>query len=102
MTEPAVAGDEFDKRLHRGAVLRLTLDKTTLDNPNIDTRSKYVIVVSALLPDENVWFLICTSKTEHFDKNPKFSGDILRWVAGQYPWCRAAATVIDCTRAHKT
>jgi hypothetical protein len=55
MNMPADAGGEFDKRLHRGAVLRLTLDKTILDDPEIDTRSKYVVVVSALLPDEDVW-----------------------------------------------
>lgn len=101
MNPPAPAGDDFDKRLHRGAVLRLTLDKTTLDDPHIDQRSKYVIVVSALLPDENVWFIICTSKTDHFDKNPKFANDILRWAPGEYPWCTSPVTVVNCTTVDK-
>jgi predicted RNase H-like HicB family nuclease len=78
MNTPANAGDDFEKRLHRGAVLRLTLNTATLDDPDIDTRSKYVIVVSALLPDDDVWFIICTSRTGHFDKNPKFANDVLR------------------------
>ena len=101
MNPPATAGDEFDKRLRRGAVLRLTLDKTTLDDPEIDKWSKYVIVVSALLPDEHVWFIVCTSKTQHFENNPKFANDILRWMPGEYPWCKTIVTVVDCTVVYK-
>lgn len=101
MNTPATAGDDFEKRLHRGAVLRLTLDKATLDDPHIDTRSKYAIVVSALLPDDDVWFIICTSKSGHFDHNPKFANDILRWVPGEYPWCKSAVTVVNCTTVDK-
>lgn len=101
MTPPANAGDDFEKRLHRGAVLRLTLDKATLDDPDIDTRSKYVIVVSALLPDEDVWFIICTRKPGHFDHNPQFANDILRWAPGEYPWCKSAVTVVNCTTVDK-
>ena len=100
MNTPANAGDDFEKRLHRGSVLRLTLDTATLDDPDIDLRSKYVIVVSALLPDEDVWFIICTSKPGHFDHNPKFANDIPRWVPGEYPWRKAAVTVVDCTTVH--
>lgn len=101
MNAPALAGDDFDKRLHRGAVLRLTLDKALLDDPNADRRSKYAIVVSALLPDDTVWFVVCTSKTGHFDKNPKFENDILRWMPGEYSWCKAAVTIVDCTAVYK-
>ncbi len=101
MSTPANAGHEFDRRLRRGAVLRLTLDKATLDDPDIDTRSKYVIVVSALLPDDDVWVIVCTSKTSHFDGNPKFANDILRWAPGEYPWCKSAVTVVDCTAVYK-
>jgi len=100
MNPPAPAGEDFEKRLRRGAVLRLTLDTVTLDDPDIATRSKYVIVVSALLPDENMWFIICTSKPGHFDRNPTFANDILRWVPGEYPWCTSAVTVVDCTTVH--
>lgn len=99
MNEP-VAADEFDRRLRRGAVLRLTLDKIILDDPDVDERSKYVIGVSALLPDIDVWFLICNSKTDHFDKNIQFANDVLRWSAGEYPWCKAETTIVDCTKAH--
>ncbi len=79
MTDPAQAGDEFLARVHRGAVLRLTLDASTLNDPDIDKRSKYAIVLSALLPDEHVWFALCTSKTDYFDKNPQLRNDVLRW-----------------------
>jgi hypothetical protein len=79
MTSSAAADDEFDKRLRRGAALKLTLDRQTLTDPAISERSKYVIVVSALLPDQDIWFVICTSKTAHFDDNPRLSGDVLRW-----------------------
>ena len=44
MNGPAAAGDDFEKRLHRGAVLRLTLDQATLQDPDVQKRSKYVIV----------------------------------------------------------
>jgi len=83
MNTPANAGDDFEKRLHRGAVLRLTLDKATLGDPDIDKRSKYVIVVSALLPDEDVWFIICTSKTGHF-------------LASVFLTCTTASRTITC------
>lgn len=56
--------------------------------------------MSALLPDEDVWFIMCTSKSDHFDKNPKFANDTLRWMPGEYPWCRTAATVVDCTAVY--
>ena len=101
MTVSAAAGDEFDRRLHRGAVLRLTLDRSTLDDPDIDTRSKFVIVLSAMLPDEHVWFVMCTSKATHFDSNPQFAGDILRWAPGEYAWCRTPVTIVDCTKAQR-
>jgi hypothetical protein len=101
MSVSPAAGEEFDKRLHRGAVLRVTLDKTTLNDPDIDERSKYIVIVSALLPDEDVWFVLCTSKPDHFDKNPQFANDILRWVPGEYPWCRTPVTVVDCTKVAK-
>ena len=101
MNRPAAAGDEFERRLHRGAVIRLTLDKTTLDDPGIDERSKYVVVVSALLPDDDVWFVMCMSKSDHFDKNTQFANEVLRWVPGAYAWCTAAPTIVDCTKAHK-
>lgn len=101
MNAPAAAGDDFAQRLHRGAVLRLTLDRTLLDDPDIDKRSKDAIVVSALLPDADVWFILCTSRTGHFDRNPKFENDILRWMPGEYSWCKAAVTVADCTAAYK-
>ena len=100
MTDPAQAGDEFLARVHRGAVLRLTLDASTLNDPDIDKRSKYAIVLSALLPDEHVWFALCTSKTDYFDKNPQLRNDVLRWVPGEYGWCRATVTVVDCTTVY--
>jgi hypothetical protein len=100
MTASAASGDEFDRHLHRGAVLRLTLDSSVLDDPDIDSRSKFVIVLSALLPDDHVWFVMCTSKSGHFDRNPRFANDILCWPAGEYPWCRTV-TIVDCTRAYR-
>jgi hypothetical protein len=100
MTASAASGDEFDRKLHRGAVLRLTLDSSVLDDPDIDSRSKFVVVVSALLPDEQVWFVMCTSKTAHFDANPRFASDVLRWAPGEYPWCRTPVTLVDCTQAY--
>ncbi len=101
MNSSPPAGDEFDRRLRRGGVLRLSLDTSILDDPALDTRSKYVIVLSALLPDEHVWFVMCTSKTQHFDNNRQFERDILRWVAGEYAWCRATTTIVDCTKAFR-
>ena len=100
MTAAAASGDEFDRRMHRGAALRLTLDRSVLDDPDVDSRSKFVIVLSALLPDEQVWFVMCTSKTQHFDANPRFVNDVLRWPAGEYQWCRTAVTLVDCTSVH--
>ena len=100
MTAPAQAGDAFLTRLQRGAVLRLTLDQTTLDDPDVEKRAKYAIVLSAFLPDDHVWFVLCTSKTDHFDKNPHLKSEILRWVPGEYGWCSAAVTVVDCCTAY--
>jgi hypothetical protein len=96
-----LAPGDFDQKLRRGAVLRLTLDNSILDDPNISSRAKFVIVLSALLPDDDVWFVMCSSKTAHFDNNPQFDNDHLRWVAGEYGWCVAAVTIVNCTQAHK-
>jgi|SRR5690349_8630563 len=96
----APAGASFSARIHRGTVLRLTLDASTLEDPDIDTRSKYVVVLSALLPDEQVWFAICTSKEEHFNNHPHLQTEILRWVAGEYAWCRAPVTIVDCSKVY--
>ena len=82
MTDPAQAGDEFLARVHRGAVLRLTLDASTLNDPDIDKRSKYAIVLSALLPDGHVWFALCTSaRIDAMTKASRLlSPDQKRWI----------------------
>ncbi len=92
--------EQVDARLTRGTILRVTLDRTTLDDPAVEARSKYLVIVNGLPLDDTAWFILTTSNPKHFDDNPRFENDIVRIAAGAYPWCTQPVTVLDCTTVY--
>jgi len=49
-----MASPGFESSLCRGLVLRLALDSSVLDDPELTTREKFVVVLNHLCPDDPI------------------------------------------------
>jgi hypothetical protein len=84
-----------DARLHQGLVLKATVDREHLQDPNRDHHTKYCVVLNTRCPDETIYVAFATSKTAHFDRNPRFESNIIRLPKGAYQWCVEPVTILD-------
>jgi hypothetical protein len=69
--------------MRRGAVF-VWRDYTFSNDPAAPPKAKYVILVNAFLPDEDVlYYVLTTSKTEKLLRSP-FANDVVVFRAGSY------------------
>ena len=61
-----MASPGLESSLCRGLVLRLVLDSSVLDDPELTTREKFVVVLNHLCPDDPIYFVMATSKLDRF------------------------------------
>jgi hypothetical protein len=61
-----MASSSIESSLCRGLVLRLTLDSSVLDDPELTTREKFVVILNHFCPDDPIYFVMATSKLERF------------------------------------
>lgn len=90
----AAAG--LESSLVRGVVLRLTLDTTVLDDPDITSREKLVVVLNHLCPDDPIYFVMATSKIERFKKVTHLASEIVALDPSRYAFLNRP-TALDLT-----
>lgn len=73
---------DLDACLRRGAVF-LWRDYDKLDDPNVRAKAKFIVLVNAFLPDENLYYLLTTSQVDRLKKGP-FIADVVVIPAGTY------------------
>jgi hypothetical protein len=64
---------DFQAQIQRGVVIHLTLDQSVLDDPEITSRDKFIVVLNALCPDDPTYFVMATSNIARFNKAPHLS-----------------------------
>ena len=86
----------FDENLKRGTVI-----KTLLNCSDGTQRPHYFITISKLVEKNPLIFIIATSKTAFYDKNPSFNTDIIRIMSGELSYFNRDTTIIDCRKLEK-
>lgn len=91
-----MASAGLESFLVRGLVLRLTLDTTVLDDPDITSREKFLVVLNHLCPDDPIYFVMATSNIERFKKAPYLAREIVELEPSRYPFLNRP-TALDLT-----
>lgn len=79
-------GIGFENLLSRGVVLGATFDQKYLDNPHIDFRFKYFVVLNVSCPSDPTFFLYATSNLSRAEKIPTLKGDQVHLSPDDYDW----------------
>jgi hypothetical protein len=91
-----MAATGLESSLVRGLVLRLTLDTTILDDPDITSREKFVVVLNALCPDDPIYFAMATSNVDRFKKAIHLASEIVNLDPKRYAFLNRP-TALDLT-----
>ena len=86
----------IESSLCRGLVLRLTLDSSVLDDPELTSREKFVVVLNHLCPDDPIYFVMATSKLSRFSTVIHLANEIVSLDPVRYPFLNRP-TALDFT-----
>lgn len=88
-----MASAGLESSLVRGLVLRLTLDTTVLDDPDISSREKFVVVLNHLCPDDPIYFVMATSRIERFKKAAHLARETVELDPSRYAFLNRPTTL---------
>jgi hypothetical protein len=91
-----MASSSLESSLCRGLVLRLTLDSSVLDDPELTTREKFVVVLNHLCPDDPMYFVMATSKLNRFKTVIHLANEIVTLDPARYVFLNRP-TALDFT-----
>lgn len=79
-----MASPGLESSLCRGLVLRLVLDSSVLDDPELTTREKFVVILNHLCPDDPIYFVMATSKLDRFKSVIHLANEIVTLDPARY------------------
>lgn len=91
-----MASPGLESSLCRGLVLRLVLDSSVLDDPDLTTREKFVVVLNQLCPDDPIYFVMATSKLDRFTTVIHLAHEIVTLDPARYSFLNRP-TALDFT-----
>lgn len=91
----SISDPNFDQQFKRGIAV-----KTLFHSKNDKKKYKYLVILSHDVSKDPVVFVLTTSRTEFYDKNPHFNKDILRIKAGSIDFF-PKETIVNCREIHK-
>jgi len=91
-----VTGSTFQSQLVRGLALHLTHDSTVLDDPEVVTRGKFVVILNHYCPDDPMYFVMATSNVGRFAPGERWASDGVSLDPSAYDFLDRP-TVLDFT-----
>lgn len=91
-----MASPDLESSLRRGLVLRLVLDTSVLDDPEITTREKFVVVLNHLCPDDPIYFVMATSNLDRFKTVIHLANEVVALDPARYGFLNRP-TALDFT-----
>lgn len=79
-----MASPGLESSLCRGLVLRLVLDSSVLDDPELTTREKFVVILNHLCPDDPIYFVMAPSKLDRFKSVIHLANEIVTLDPARY------------------
>lgn len=83
----------FRNALKRGAIILTEIEFEDISKP------KFFITLNKDPSLDYIYFFITTSKTDYYNRHPRFESDIIRIQLGEIS-CFNVETVIDCRSVH--
>lgn len=91
-----MASPGLESSLCRGLVLRLVLDSSVLDDPELTTREKFVVILNHLCPDDPIYFVMAPSKLDRFKSVIHLANEIVTLDPARYVFLNRP-TALDFT-----
>ena len=76
----------FQSQLARGVVLHVTLDSSVLDDPDVTTRGKFVVILNHYCPDDPIYFVMATSNVSRFTTGGRWAAEAVALDPAHYPF----------------